>query len=92
MKTLIGGAIAALLGLIGIVAWFPQFLTVIAGTIPVMLLLGGALAIYLGVDELTDTWKQEESAETDDPADVDVGKYKQEISELKEEIETLKKD
>jgi hypothetical protein len=90
MKTLIGGAIAALLGLIGIVAWFPQFLTVIAGTIPVMLLLGGALAIYLGVDELKDTWKQEESAEPDAAIDEDVEKYKQEISELKDEIETLK--
>ena len=90
MKTLIGGAIAALLGLIGIVAWFPQFLTVIAGTIPVMLLLGGALAIYLGIDELKDTWKQEESAEPDAVIDEDVEKYKQEISELKDEIETLK--
>ena len=92
MKTLIGGAVAALLGVIGIVAWFPQFLTVIAGTIPVMLLLGGALAIYLGVDELKDTWKQDESAETDAAGDEDVEKYKQEISELKEEIDTLKKD
>ena len=92
MKTLIGGAIAALLGLIGIVAWFPQFLTVIAGTIPVMLLLGGALAIYLGVDELKDTWQQEQGAETDDAADEDVEKYKKEISELKEEIETLKQE
>ncbi len=92
MKTLIGGAIAALLGVIGIVAWFPQFLTVIAGTIPVMLLLGGALAIYLGVDELKDTWKQEESVETDAGIDEGVEKYKQEISELKDEIETLKKD
>jgi hypothetical protein len=94
MKTLIGGAIAALLGLIGIVAWFPQFLTVIAGTIPVMLLLGGALAIYLGIDELKDTWKQEESTESDAAPDADsdedVEKYKQEISQLKDEIETLK--
>jgi len=91
MKTLIGGAIAALLGLIGIVAWFPQFLTVIAGTIPVMLLLGGALAIYLGIDELKDTWKQDEGAEPDAAIDEeDVEKYKQEISELKDEIETLK--
>jgi len=90
MKTLIGGAIAALLGLIGIVAWFPQFLTVIAGTIPVMLLLGGALAIYLGIDELKDTWKQDEGAESDAAIDEDVEKYKQEISELKDEIETLK--
>ena len=90
MKTLIGGAIAALLGLIGIVAWFPQFLTVIAGTIPVMLLLGGALAIYLGIDELKDTWKQDEGVESDAAIDEDVEKYKQEISELKDEIDTLK--
>ena len=94
MKTLIGGAIAALLGLIGIVAWFPQFLTVIAGTIPLMLLLGGALAIYLGIDELKDTWKQEEDTESDvasgADSDEDVEKYKQEISQLKDEIETLK--
>jgi len=84
MKTLIGGAIAALLGLSGIVAWFPQFLTVIAGTIPVMLLLGGALAIYLGIDELKDTWKQEESAEPDASIDEDVEKSKKEISALKD--------
>ncbi len=92
MKTLIGGAIAALLGLIGIVAWFPQFLTVIVGTIPVMLLLGGALALYLGIDELKDTWNQEETVETPAAIDEDVGKFKQEISELKEEIESLKKE
>ena len=95
MKTLIGGAIAALLGLIGIVAWFPQFLTVIAGTIPVMLLLGGALAIYLGIDELKDTWKKEEpeeGAEAPSAGGENVEKYKKEIDELKEEIEDLKKE
>ena len=92
MKTLIGGAIAAVLGLIGIVAWFPQFLIVVAGTIPVMLLLGGALAIYLGVDELKDTWTQEETAETESGTGEEVEKYKKEISELKDEIENLKKE
>ncbi len=92
MKTLVGGAFAVILGLIGIVAWFPQFLTVLAGTIPVMLLLGGALAIYLGVDELKDTWKQAETPVADTESGEDVEKYKKEIDELKEEIETLKKD
>ena len=92
MKTLIGGAIAAILGVIGIVVWFPQFLTVLAGTIPVMLLLGGALAIYLGIDELKDTWKQEDKAVFDNDTGEEVEKYKKEISELKEEIETLKKE
>ena len=92
MKTLIGGAFAAVLGLIGIVAWFPQFLTVLAGTIPIMLLLGGALAIYLGVDELKDTWSADETTAIEPETTEEVEKYKQEISELKEEIETLKKD
>ena len=92
MKTLIGGAIAAVLGLIGIVAWFPQFLTVVAGTIPIMLLLGGALAIYLGIDELKDTWTQGEAETTETNSNEEVEKYKKEINDLKEEIETLKKE
>jgi hypothetical protein len=92
MKTLIGGVIAAILGVIGIVVWFPQFLTVLSGTIPVMLLLGGALAIYLGVDELKDTWKEAETPESDSEPGEDVENYKKEIDELKDEIETLKKD
>ena len=90
MKTLVGGVIAVILGLIGIVAWFPQFLTVLAGTIPAMLLLGGALAIYLGVDELKDTWKKDDGATDAGAADDDSEKYKQEIDDLKKEIETLK--
>jgi hypothetical protein len=94
MKTLIGGAIAAALGLIGLVIWWGQFLMVLAGIIPAMLLLGGALAIYLGFDELKDSFKEDETVESP-PADSgseEVEKYKKEIDDLKEEIETLKKD
>ena len=98
MKTLIGGAIAAGLGLVGLVIWWGEFLMVLAGIIPAMLLLGGALAIYLGFDELKDTWKPDEPAEASPESGEgegegeDVEKYKQEIDNLKEEIETLKKD
>jgi len=92
MKTLIGGAVAAVLGLIGISIWFSEFLMIIAGTLPIMLLLGGGLAIYLGFDELKDTWKKDDSADfADEPAD-DVEKYKQEIDDLKKEIDSLKTD
>ena len=86
MKTLIGGAIAAALGLIGIVVWWKEFLTVLAGTIPIMLLLGGALAIYLGFDELKETWKKDDVDDSYEKTDENVEKYKQEINELKEEI------
>ena len=94
MKTLIGGAVAAALGLVGLVIWWGQFLMVLAGIIPIMLLLGGALAIYLGFDELKDTWKSDEVAESSAESDEgeDVEKFKKEIDDLKEEIETLKKE
>ena len=94
MKTLIGGAIAAALGLVGLVIWWGQFLMVLAGIIPAMLLLGGALAIYLGFDELKDTLKSDEAAESSPESGEgeDVEKYKKEIDDLKDEIETLKKE
>ena len=92
MKTLIGGAVAAVLGLIGLSVWFKPFLMVLTGTIPLMLLLGGGLAIYLGFDELKDSWKKEDTT-FDTPVETeDVDKYKQEIDDLKKEIESLKSE
>ncbi|MBI5843249.1 MAG: hypothetical protein HZB23_01115 [Deltaproteobacteria bacterium] len=90
MKTLIGGAAAAVLGLIGLSHWWDQFMTIIAGALPVTLLLGGALAIYLGFDELKDNWQKEESLDMGGPAD-DVDRYKKELDDLKKEIDSLKK-
>ena len=88
MKTLIGGAIAAVLGIIGMAVWFKPFLQLLAGVIPSMLLLGGCLALYLGFDELKDTWKNDEGV---DPLATPGEDKEQEISELKKEIEDLKK-
>jgi hypothetical protein len=90
MKTLIGGAVAAVLGLIGLVIWFPEFLQILAGAIPVMLLLGGGLAIYLGFDELKDTWKKDETPLADPGPGADAEQYQHEIEALKKEVETLK--
>ena len=89
MKTLIGGAVASVLGLIGLAIWFKAFLQLLAGAIPVSLLLGGGLALYLGFDELKDTWKKDDDVSEDVGAE-DPDKYQQEISDLKKEIETLK--
>jgi hypothetical protein len=91
MKTLIGGAIAAVAGVIGMAIWFGAFLQLLAGAIPVMLLLGGCLALYLGFDELKDTWQRDNGVS---PADMggspDIDKFKAENEELKKEIEVLK--
>ena len=91
MKTLIGGAAAAVLGIIGLAVWWKPFLQLLAGAIPFALLSGGALAIYLGFDELKDTWKsKDDSFSTPSVNTQDVDKYKQEVDELKKEVEDLK--
>ena len=90
MKTLIGGAIAAVLGIVGVSIWWKPFLQLLAGAIPIMLLLGGGLALYLGFDEVKDSWQKEDTAISKAPKVEDVDKYKQEIDDLKKEIDTLK--
>jgi hypothetical protein len=88
MKTLIGGAAAAVLGIIGMAVWWKPFLQLLAGAIPFALLSGGALAIYLGFDELKDTWKSKEDTFSAPSGEVET--YKKEVEELKKEVEELK--
>jgi hypothetical protein len=91
MKTLIGGSVAAVIGLIGLGIFWRDFFELLAGAIPIILLIGGGLAIYLGFDELKDSWKKDDEPAVADGSD-DTGKYKQEIDDLKKEIETLKSE
>jgi phosphate/sulfate permease len=79
MKTLIGGAIAVAIGIIGVLVWWKSFFAILAGFIPVMLLLGGGLAIYLGFDELKDTWGKSDDEKDDD-------QYKSPIETPKKEV------
>jgi|YelNatPaOPRAMG01_1025707.scaffolds.fasta_scaffold00748_34 hypothetical protein len=78
MAVLAGGIGAFILGIIGLVIWWNQFLTLLAGAVPAILILGGGLAAYLGYDELKEK-KREEAP-------------KPETSELKEKIESLEKE
>lgn len=91
MKTLIVGGGAAILGIVGLSIWFGAFLQVVAGVVPITLLLGGGLALYLGFDEIKDALqKRKEDKQVCSSAANDVEQYKSEIDELKKEVETLK--
>ena len=95
MKVFIGGIAAAFLGIIGIFAFFGPFLHLLAGAVPLMLLLGGAMAAYLGYDEVKDKLpfpkKQEEAAtETGAGYKEEAEKYKQEAERLRSELEKSK--
>lgn len=92
MTVLVGGLVAVALGLIGMGIWWRQFLDLLAGSIPLFLLLGGALAVYLGYEEAKDKLfaKTPAGSESAGLAAAEVEKYKEEVEKLKAEIEALK--
>jgi hypothetical protein len=85
MMALVGGLISLVLGLIGIITWWSYFIKALAAGVPVMLILGGALATYLGIEEL----KDKKAAESFEPESADL---KQEVETLREELKELKGD
>jgi cell division protein FtsB len=94
MTALVGGLVAVALGLIGLGLWWREFLGLLAGGLPLLLLLGGALAVYLGYEETKDKlFKKTETPAYEPPktSEAEVEKYKAEVESLKSEIEDLKK-
>jgi len=85
MTALLGGISALVLGLIGIIVWWGDFLDILRGSLPLILLLGGALAAYLGFEEL----KDKRTADTFEDTSTDL---KHEVESLKQEINELKKE
>lgn len=53
LSLIVGGAIA-FVGLVGLLSWWPDFIMVVKGTIPAMLIFGGAIAVIAGLSEIKD--------------------------------------
>lgn len=52
--SVIVGAIVAALGVMGLAGWWCDFLTVLKGTVPAMMIFAGVIAVIAGVSELKD--------------------------------------
>jgi cell shape-determining protein MreC len=92
MSLLIAGAISAILGLIGLIAWWKDFLILLKGALPLAILLGGILAIYVGFDDIQDKMREEQRLQN---AKLDHAREEMEIvrakaEQYKEELERLK--
>jgi uncharacterized membrane protein YqjE len=87
MAALFGGLISLVLGIIGIIVWWGYFVRALAAGIPALLILGGALATYLGIEE----WKDKKSAQNFDE-EGDTSKLKDEVKSLKKDVQDLKKE
>ncbi len=85
MRTLIGGAIATVLGLIFTAVWFDSILNIIAGILPPVMILGGCFALYIGYDELKESWDNETVL-----SNFSEKEAKEKIVELEKEIKNLK--
>ena len=95
MTLLIGGIVCAFVGFVGFVLWFGDFLVLLKGAVPLLLLAGGSLAAYIGFDDLQDKLNREherqeeavnkaqEEAET---ARVKAEQYREELEKLKEMV------
>jgi arginine exporter protein ArgO len=59
MSLLISGVVAVILGIIGFTQWWSDFVIILKGGVPIMLMLGGILAVYVGLDALQDRMKEE---------------------------------
>jgi len=51
------GAVVAFVGLILLISWWYEFLFILRGTIPAVLIFGGIIALIAGLSELKDTLK-----------------------------------
>ncbi|MFH1933506.1 MAG: hypothetical protein ABIN18_18175 [Pseudomonadota bacterium] len=86
MAALAGGIAALVLGIIGIIIWWGEFIDILLGGVPVILILGGALAAYLGFEEI----KDKRTTESFDDTSQD--NLQREVKDLKKEIKDLKED
>lgn len=94
MVALVGGLIALLLGIIGLFSWWKEFLWLLKGVIPPILILGGLLATYLGAEEMKDKRRAEGEASLApfSPATDDAERYKQEVADLKAKLAAMEQN
>ena len=92
MSVLIGGGISVMLGLVLLVFWYKHFRALLMGAVPVLLIMGGALAVYVGLDELKDKIRetQEKEKEELNKARAELERAKAEADKYREELEKLK--
>ncbi|MGA1871340.1 MAG: hypothetical protein ACMUJM_22650 [bacterium] len=82
----LGGIIAVVLGVIGIIFFFKNFLMVLAGTIPIMLICGGLIALFIGFSEIKDSLKKDDDTNFSDyKVPEEPAKVEKEEEESKEE-------
>lgn len=67
MKKFITGALILLIAIPGFAFNFFNFLNFLSGLVPVLMIIGGALAVYLGIEELKQSDNNDNQAKIESP-------------------------
>ena len=92
MSLLISGIVSVSLGVIGLSLWVNDFLIILKGGVPIMLILGGILAVYVGLDDMQDRMREERQKQEEklDKTRAEIEQVKAQAEQYREEIEKLK--
>jgi hypothetical protein len=92
MSLIISGIVSVILGVIGVTLWWSNFVIILKGGVPVMLILGGILAGYVGLDAMQDRMREERQKQEEklDKTREEIEQVKAQAEHYREEIEKLK--
>lgn len=71
MWIILGGIVAIILGILGLIKWWLLFLKALAALVPFILVVGGVLAVIVGISSVKEKMeeKREEAAEQSSTSD-----------------------
>jgi type VI protein secretion system component VasK len=92
MSLLIGGIVSVILGVIGFSIWWVDFIILLKGGIPILLILGGVLAVYVGLDAMQDRMKEDRQRQEEklEKARLEIEQVKAQSEQYREELERMK--
>lgn len=57
IASIVGGGIAIILGILGLIFWWDSFLAILKGGVPILLVLGGIISLVAGISEIKESTK-----------------------------------
>jgi len=95
MSMLISGIVSVVVGIIGFSLWWSAFVIALQGIVPILLILGGILAVYIGLDSMEDRAREERKKQEEkiqktrdemDQIRLQAEQYREELDRLKGNI------
>lgn len=94
MSMLLSGIVSVVFGIIGFSLWWSAFIIALKGIVPILLILGGILAVYIGMDSIEDQAREERKKQEEKLQNTrdEMEQIKVQAEQYREELERLKKD